>query len=385
MNFFQRVEQRYVHWLKRPAQNAAGRMGLYRIIYSLFYLWFLSHMQFSELSLVPTDLWDPTILFTRLSPLPGIAYPTMEILLVMALMLLLIGYKTRIATLITLFLGFGLAIFRTGLLTQERTILVTTFYVPLFMLLSNWGATYSIDALLRQKKGLPVVDPKTSSWQYIWPARGLLVVLSLLFLSATITKCIQIDWLANPRFVGDFVLSKGVESYLKNGFPISPLGPWLGHTNALAIPTQYVVLLFEGVFVLVLFSRAAQAIILRLAPIFHSFNTLLLGIPFISVLSLYAAFPDWQRLYERFYPRSLRIRGLTKLSSTVLQIGSVSLALLTGILWNTNPIPRHIFGLFDLFNYQTLWFALLPFVILWIVSPLWHRGKNNAIPTPEHL
>ncbi len=375
MNFFQRVEHRYVHWLTRPAHNAAGRMGLYRIVYSLFYLWFLSHMRFSELSLVPHSLWDPTILFRRLSPLPGIAYPTMEILLVMALVLLLVGYKTRLATLITLLMGFGLAIFRTGLLTQERTILVPTFYVPLFMLLSNWGATYSVDALLRQKRGLPAVDPKASSWRYIWPARGLLVIISLLFLSATITKCIQIDWLANPRFVGDFVLSKGVESYLRNGFPIHPLGLYLGRNNALAIPTQYGVLLFEGAFVLVLFSRLAQAIILRITPIFHSMNTLLLGIPFISVLSIYAAFPDWQDFYERFYPKFLKLTGLEKLSSAVLITGSISLAIAIGALWNTTPIPRQLFGLFDLFNYQTLWFALLPFVLIWILSPLWQRSR----------
>ncbi len=378
MNFFQRVEHCYVHWLTRPAQNAAGRMGLYRIVYSLFYLWFLSHMQFSELSMVPTSLWEPTILFRGVSPLPSIAYPTMEILLVMALVLLLIGYKTRLATLTTLLMGFGLAIFRTGLLTQERTILVTTFYVPLFMLLSNWGATYSIDALLRQKQGRPTVDPKVSSWRYIWPARGLLVIISLLFLSATITKCIQVDWLANPHFVGDFVLTKGVESHLKNGFPIHSLGPQLGRTDLLAIPTQYGVLLFEGVFVLTLFSRMAQAIILRITPIFHSANTLLLGIPFISVLSLYAAFPDWQTLYERFYPKFLRLTGLKKLSSMGLSTGSMGLAIAVGAFWNTTPIPRQLFGLFDLFNYQTLWFALLPFILIWILSPLWQRARSGT-------
>lgn len=385
MNFFQRVEHRYVRWLKRPAQNAAGRMGLYRIVYSLFYLWFLSHMRFSELSLVPTSLWDPTILFRRLPPLPGLAYPAMEILLVMSLVLLLVGYKTRIATLTTLLMGFGLAIFRTGLLTQERTILTTTFYVPLFMLLSNWGATYSVDALLRQKQGLATVDPKASSWHYIWPARGLLVILSLLFLSATITKCIQIDWLVNPRFVGDFVLSKGVESYLRNGFPIHTLGPQLGRNNILAIPTQYAVLLFEGAFVLVLFSRIAQAIILRLAPIFHSMNTLLLGIPFISVLSIYAAFPDWQYLYEQVYPKSLKLKRLEQLSSNILITGSVSLAIAVGALWNTTPIPRQLFGLFDLFNYQTLWFGLLPFVLIWILSPLWQRSSSQMPPQCERM
>ncbi|MBE9066367.1 hypothetical protein IQ260_06850 [Leptolyngbya cf. ectocarpi LEGE 11479] len=377
MNRFQSLERRYSLWLTRPAKNAAGRMGLYRIVYSLFYLWFLAQLRFTELSLVPTSQWRPTILFSGLSPLPGAAYPAMEILLVISLVLQLIGYKTRIANLMVLIMGFALAVFRTGLLVEDRTLVVTVFYVPLFMLFSNWGATYSIDALLRQQQGQPVVDPKTSSWHYIWPTRGLMVILSMLFLSAVIEKLISLDWLVNPRFVGDFLLVKGVSSYLSNGFPVSPLGPKLGQLDAFIIPAQYVILLFEAAFVLVLFSRIAQALIFRLAPIFHSFNTLLLGIPFISVLSIYAAFPDWQTLYERFYPQLLKIRGLAKLPSPLLSLGSVGLAVLVGLLWNTTPIPRQIFGLFGIFSYHTLWFGLLPFVVLWILSPLWQRDKNH--------
>ncbi|MEM7064924.1 MAG: hypothetical protein AAF572_17415 [Cyanobacteria bacterium P01_B01_bin.77] len=386
MNRFQRLERRYSLWLTRPAKNAAGRMGLYRIVYSLFYLWFLTHLRFTELSLVPTSQWRPTILFSGLSPLPEAVYPVMESLLVIALVLQLIGYKTRIANLMVLLMGFGLAVFRTGLLMEERTLVVTVFYVPLFMLFSNWGATYSIDALLRQKQGQPVVNPKNSAWHYIWPARGLMVVLSTLFLSAAIEKFNSLDWLINPRFVGDFLLTKGVSSYLSNGFPVSPLGPQLGQLDAFIIPTQYVILLFETAFVLVLFSRIAQAIILRLAPIFHSFNTLLLGIPFISVLSIYAAFPDWQTLYERFYPQPLKMRGLANLPGPLLSLGAVGLAVLVGLLWNTTPIPRQIFGLFGIFSYHTLWFGLLPFIVLWILSPLWQRDNNHQpLPAQDRL
>ncbi|MEM6255336.1 MAG: HTTM domain-containing protein [Cyanobacteria bacterium P01_D01_bin.156] len=373
MKVFQILERRYSQWLTRPAQNAAGRMGLYRIVYSLFYLWFLSHLRFSELSLVPTSYWEPTVVLKPFSPLPGAAYPAMEIGLVMALVLLLLGYKTRISTLMVLILGFGLTMFRTGLLVQDRTLVVTVFYVPLVMLLSNWGVTYSIDSVLQHKQGKPAADPTDSSWHYIWPARALMVIISILFLSAAIAKFQRQDWLVNPRFVQGFLLSKGVASYLSNGFPVNPLGPKLGQIDAFIIPTQYIVLLFEAVFILVLFSRIAQAIIFRLAPIFHSFNTLLLGIPFISVLSIYAAFPDWQSLYQQFYPKQLRINGLTKLSAPGLRLSSVGLAIVIGLLWNTTPIPRQIFGLFELFSYQTLWFALLPFILLWIASSLKQR------------
>ncbi len=386
MKFFQQLERRYGQWLTRPAKNAAGRMGLYRIIYSVFYLWFLSPLRFAELGLVPTNQWKPTILLKVLSPLPDVGYATLEMLLVMALILLLLGYKTRLANLVVLIVGFGLAGFRTGFLIQERTIVLIVFYVPLFMLFSKWGATYSIDAVLKQKQGQLVPSPRESSWRYIWPARGLLVILAILFLSAAIVKFLEVSWLVEPQLVGDFILAKGVKSHLSNGFPIYPLGPQLGRTAALAIPAQYAVLLFETAFILVLFNRVAQAIILRLAPIFHSFNTLLLGIPFTTVLSIYAAFPDWQMLYERFYPKLLRVKGLDKLSPSLLVTGSVGLAVLIGLLWNTTAIPRQLFGLFGVLSYQTLWFALLPFIVLWIVSPLWQRRQHHqSLSNQERL
>lgn len=377
MNVLQRLDHRYSRWLTRPAKNAAGRMGLYRIIYSLFYLWFISHLRFGELGLIPPEQWKPTILFRGLSPLPSFGYSILEVALVMALVLLLLGYKSRYANLVVLIAGFSLAIFRRGLLLKEHTILLTVFYVPLFMLMSQWGTTYSIDALLRQKRGQPLTDPKDSSWRYIWPARGLMVVLSILFLSSAFEKVRNLDWLLEPRLVSNFLLAKGVSSFLRNGLPVHPLGPWLGQTDALIIPTQYIVLLFEAVFFLVLFSRLAQAIILRLAPMFHSFNALLLGIPFTSILSVYAAFPDWQTLYEQFYPKCLRLSGLTHLPTPWLRGGTIGLALLVGLLWNTTPIPRQVFGLFDLFNYQTFWFALLPFIVLGMTSPLWLRFRNG--------
>lgn len=385
MKFFQRLERRYVQWLTRPAQNAAGRVGLYRIVYSVFYLWFLSPLQFTELGLVPTSLWEPTVLFDWLSPLPKQGYPAMEICLVTALVLLMLGYKTRLATLIVWVMGFGLAVFRTWLLVQERTLVLTVFYVPLFMLLSDWGSTYSIDALIRQKQGKPAIDPKTSDWRYIWPVRGLMMILSLLFLSAAVEKLVKLTWLIEPHFVGNFILEKGLNSYLSNGFPVNPLGPQLGQMGALMVLVQYGVLLFEAGFILVLFSRIAQAIIFRLAPIFHSFNMLLLGIPFISILSLYAAFPDWQKLYERFYPNALKLGGLAKLPPSLLASGSLALAALVGALWNTSPIPRQIFGLFDWFSYQTLWFALLPLILPWIFSPLGQVLKTKTPSKRERL
>ncbi len=372
MNFFKKLEVSFEQWLSAPATNAAGRIGLYRILYSLFFLWFFSYLRFTELALIPASQLNPPLLFSWLTKPPEWFFPIAESLLAATLVLLLVGYRTRLVTVLVFFLGFGLAGIRASLFLKEHTIMLVVFYVPLFMSFSDWGSTYSIDAILRRRRGQFVPDPKDSSWRYIWPSRGLMVVLGFLFASAAIIKFRKLDWITNPHFVSDFMLRKSVESYLNNGFPINPIVPPLANFDFFIIPAQYIVLLFEAAFILVLFNRFARAIIFRVVLIFHSFNTFFLGIPFASVLSIYLAFPDWQALYQRFYPKWLRLTWLKSLSSPVLVKGSLILAVLTGLLWDTTPIPRAVFGLFGLVDYHTIWFIIFPLSIIWIAVSIYN-------------
>lgn len=380
IKFFQFVEAPYSKWLSAPADNAAGRMGLYRIIYSVFCLWFFSYLKFTELGEIPAAQWNPPRLFVWLSQPPLWFFPVTESVLAASLILLLVGYWTRTATLLVFLFGFGLAIMRHSLLLQERTLMLIVFYVPLFMIFSDWGSTYSIDSLVKQRRGQSVPHPHNSSWHYIWPSRGLMVVLSFLYLSSAVIKIKEGDWVTNPYYVSNFMLSKGIASYLNNGFPVNPLSPLLARSSFLIVPSQYIVLLFETAFILVLFSRVARAIIFRLVLIFHSCNTFFLGIPFAAVLSVYAAFPDWQRLYERFYPRWLRLTWLTKLPTAYLTSSSLFLAVLIGLLWNTTSIPRTVFGLFRVLDYQTIWFAIFPLALLWLVVSVyqWLRSHRES-------
>lgn len=360
MHFLQSVEARFLQWLSAPAKNAAGRMGLYRIIYSFFCLWFFSQLEFSELKSVPASEWEPPVLFFWLGPPPEWFFPVAESVLAASLVLLLLGYRTRLATLLVFLSGFSLATVRGSLLLQERTIVLPIFYVPLLMLFSEWGSTYSIDAITKRHP-----TPQDESWRYIWPARGLMIVLGILYFTSALFKLTG-AWVTNPHFVSRFVLEKSIDSYLDNGLTPNPLGPLLAR-SAFIVPAQYVVLLFEAAFILVLFSSVARAVFFRLVLLFHSCNTFFLGIPFAAVLSVYAAFPDWQSLYQRFYPQWLRLTWLKTLPAATLNGSSLFLAVLVGVLWNTTPIPRRAFSLFGLLDYQTIWFAIFPLALLWLV------------------
>jgi hypothetical protein len=208
-----------------------------------------------------------------------------------------------------------------------------------------------------------------------------LAVLSLLFLSAAVIKFQAGVWLANPRYVGDFMLEKGMISLLNNGTPLNPLSPLIARTDWLAIPLQYFTLLFEMIFGLVLFSRLARAIIFRYAPVFHSMNTFFLGIPFTPILAMYIPLVDWQMLYERFYPKRLRLTGLKRLPTPLLIGGSIGLAACVALLWDTTPAPRAIFGLGGFVNLFTIWFGVAAVGVVWIGVSLrhWWTGRGQPV------
>ena len=63
-----RVVQGARGWLTAPEPRIAGRMGLFRMIYAVFYLWHLSWVDGATLGLLPDAVWQPVYLL-RVVPL----------------------------------------------------------------------------------------------------------------------------------------------------------------------------------------------------------------------------------------------------------------------------------------------------------------------------
>ncbi|MEM8779937.1 MAG: hypothetical protein AAGF26_13920 [Cyanobacteria bacterium P01_G01_bin.49] len=381
IKILKKLEYNYTQWLSSPQINAAGRIGLFRILYSLYCLWFYSYFQFSEMSLVPSIQWHPIRLFSWFNaPPPPYVFPILESLLSASLILLLVGYKTRLATVLVFLFGSSLAGIRISFFMKDHVLMITAFYVPLFMIFSLWGSTYSIDAILKKRKGLFTPNPQDSSWKYFWTSRGLMVILAILFFSSGFAKIIKKQWVMNPDFVGNLMVNKTVDSYLSNGFPINPLSVFIGHHRFLSVPMQYGAIIFETLCILIIFSAIARTIFFYTAPFFHSFNTFFLGIPFAAVIGIYLAFPDWQVLYERFYPKYLRFNWLNKLSSPILIIGSIISCMVVGLTWNLTTFTRYLFSWGQLINYHTIWFIVFPVTIIWVIASL-YRYYIHSVST----
>lgn len=335
-----------------PGRNGAGRLALARIVYALFFLLHISYTDISQFAGLPT--WNPPLYFEWL-PNPDVFLFLLEPILAGLLVLLALGVRTRWTSFaLLIFAAYWGLIIRTYMADQLLPFL--TFYVPLLGFLSPWGDLYSVDAN-RQKE---VPAPSDGAWPYMWPIRVLLVVVALLYFTAGYYKAISpVGWVANSDFLERFLQIKSVESFFNNGTSVLPISFMLGQSGPLTVLGQYGVLIYELTFPVVIVSLFLRGLYFRMAYVFHLANALLVGIPFIIIAPAYILLIDWQRLVD-LSPFTLeRFRRLPLKAWQALLI-----ALAVGVLWNTTPIPRAIFGLGGLLDgNRAFWIALLPFVV----------------------
>ncbi len=281
-------------WLTTPEARIAGRMGLFRVIYAAFYIWHLSWVDGAALGLLPDAVWQPVDVL-RVVPLrPPSAVPgVIESCLVAALVLLLAGLCVRPVTLVVLVLGMLLEAFHQSFGKVEHASVFLVFYIPLFMLGSQWGGTWSLDALLARRAGRATTSPTDDSWRHALPMRVALLVLVLLFLSAALAKVALGRWLTAPDLVTELLLGKNVEA-AREGLPAHAILPFVATHPLLSQSFRYGVLLFEALFVLVLLDGRLRAAYLAAALVFHALNALLLVVTFTPILIVYALFVDWQ-------------------------------------------------------------------------------------------
>lgn len=111
-NFLYCFNRTIDEYLTDPLQNAAGRMGLFRIIYSLFYLWVLTDYVPAYLAHLPASMVHKVdILQVFPDQLPIEFFEVLIAVLSAALVFLLAGFRTYIATGVVLFSGFLLESF----------------------------------------------------------------------------------------------------------------------------------------------------------------------------------------------------------------------------------------------------------------------------------
>ena len=283
------MTRRLDRWIFDAFTVTPEGLGLYRIFFATFALLFVtpghsSLVDFTAVSALPAAFFHPPpgpmMLFSEFPP--PLVLPAVELLLTLSLVALLLGYRTRtasIATGVLMLVGYGFA-FSVGKINHVMLIVL----LPLVMAASNWGAAYSLDA---QR------TPGTSRTVHAWPLAMMALLVGFAMFTAGFSKLLG-GWLdpttqaTQGHFIKHFFV-RGRQDLL------APIFTTVDHPlfwEALDVAT----VVFEIGFLAAAFYPAATRLFAACAVLFHFSTMLMFNISFIFHLPVYAAFIRWSQV-----------------------------------------------------------------------------------------
>ncbi|MHC4880827.1 MAG: HTTM domain-containing protein [Planctomycetota bacterium] len=239
-------------------------------------------------------------------PVPsGTVAVAMASVLLFTLLTSAIGWCTRLS----LVLSFGLYTYLNlldclGSLTKYSVI---ASHGLLLLAMSNCGAVWSFDALLRRRSGsdrlrMPY-EHAADTRSAVWPRRIMQILIGMIYLGAAFTK------MHTPAFFSSDQMRQWM---LTNVNHANPIGEYLAFYPEVLVVAAYVTILWEVLFLFVAWKGYSRLCMISLGVFFHLGTTLLLGLYIFPLVcfSLYFSFlneRDVQRIGAWF--RRLARRG----------------------------------------------------------------------------
>lgn len=347
--------------------------AVFRVAFGLFYLWHLSFVFVGDLAAIPEAEWYPVGGFVVLGrPSAGMMIIA-ELVLVGALVMLVFGLKTRWVTVVVLLVGLIVDGHHQSFRKIEHGTVFLSFYIPLIMTISRWGAMVSIDAMLSRKRGEQIVVGTPSDKL---PEQALLTILGFLFLTAAWSKALDGPWLSESTGLCNAATTSRVLAELY-GVVTPPAHLWfcsvIGQVGSVAV------VLLQSTFLLALVKRL-RPFYVAAALSFHAGNALLLGVTFTPILAVYLSFVDW----ASFVPNGRRSARAEALPAQALTAMPVVLAVIVAGLWSTTAIPQSVINLGGILNWQTIWIPVLGGLLaVPFVRSLPHRSRIRKADGPH--
>lgn len=229
----------------------------------------------------PTPLW---VAYGTPALLPDLSAPLavgLFSLLVFCLLSASLGWKTRLSLAIVtvLYPAFGLL----DMVSTLTKYTVLASHALLLLTLSRCGAVWSVDAWLSQR-ALPAVinGPPTAP---AWPRRLLQLLLGICYLGAAFTKMHTPAYFSGEQMqywmLGDMNFA-------------NPLGEYLSLFPAVSVLGAYLTIIWEVLFIALVWRRGWRALMLTFGVLFHVFSWLMLGLIIFPLLcmALYLVFVD---------------------------------------------------------------------------------------------
>lgn len=294
--FVKRLNSISDRWLFDGRYATSRSLGLFRIIYALYFLLVLTpnHHKaytFAPFGDLPDEFFAPPLGPMRFffDEVPSVSVLSLlTAVLVCALLLVLVGLHTRFASLTvagTLFLLEGF-MFSFGKIDHDFHFIL----LPFLMAFSGWGDTYSLDSLKGGRDRLV-----RSEADGTWPVPVVALAYGLMLATAGVGKVFG-GWLtpetsATHFYIIDFDLQErdGLLTGALAGLPAGIL--WK--------PLDYAVILLEVGFLAACLSPRFLRSFAAMAILFHFGIMLSLNISFASALIVYALFVPWDRIADR--------------------------------------------------------------------------------------
>lgn len=191
-----------------------------------------------------------------------------------------IGFCTRVSLIVAGTIHTYLSLIDCVSTMTKYTVIATHMFVLLSV--SHCGAIWSVDAWLKgRRRNWWPGEPASEQPQFpVWPRRLLQLHIGLVYFGAAITK------MNTPTYLSGDQLQFWMQTHLN--FP-HPLGEFLSLYPVLMVAMGYVALIWEVIFVFLVWNRTWRPWVLILGVIFHTLTVLTLGLMLFPVI-MFAAY-----------------------------------------------------------------------------------------------
>lgn len=206
-------------------------------------------------------------------------------ILVLTLVTAGIGFRTRTSLIIAGTLHTYFSLIDSVSTMTKYTVIATHMF--LILSVSHCGALWSVDAWLKGcRRNWWPGDPIFKQPQFpIWPRRLLQLHVGLVYFGAAITK------MNTPTYLSGDQLQFWMQTHLNSPHP---LGELLSLYPVLMVAMGYIALVWEIIFVFLVWNRAWRPWILAVGVLFHTLTVLTLGLMLFPVImfAVYLSFVE---------------------------------------------------------------------------------------------
>jgi predicted DCC family thiol-disulfide oxidoreductase YuxK/uncharacterized membrane protein YphA (DoxX/SURF4 family) len=320
------AKDRLDHFLFEEYQANSSSLGVYRVLYasSILALYLPQHLWIPSF---PDSFFDPPVGFTIFfSGFPPASYfIILNMLSVAAASSLFVGYRTRLAScsLAFLLIAGNVWSYSFGKINNDIFLVL----IPLVLAFSGWGDAYSVD----QQRKAPVHPSQNA-----WPVALLALLVGFAMMTAAYGKATT-GWL-------DFRTHAALAHLTLNSVVAgreTAVGSLMFRVQSGVFweLLDYMTIILEASFLLVVANRRAFRVVCALACFFHFGIALTMRIPFWPNVLAYAAFYDWSGLTSR-KPARRAVAAFERFVTwlTPLMVGSLALIVSVAYVTAGNPL-----------------------------------------------